>query len=138
MHYVCFPTDTGETKMMRKFISLELLETSTKGKLLLVICESRLQSGNDAYNYIVDSLEEIVDLVNSEGGWNFYGWSKRGLINDVIILGNDINKPDNNKVLSQDLSTHVVHLHPPKKYYLVPYTIQGRSLDNIKFDFSTL
>ena len=31
------------------------------------ICASGLQSGNDACDDIVDCLEEIVDLVHSEG-----------------------------------------------------------------------
>ena len=46
---------------------------------------SRLKSGNDAYNNILDSLEKIVDLVHSEGGCIVYGWEKRGFINDVSL-----------------------------------------------------
>ena len=34
--------------------------------------------------------EGIVSLVTYKGGWIVYGWHKRGLINDVIILGNYI------------------------------------------------
>ena len=48
---------------------------------------SRLQSGNDDYDNIVDAFDKIVDLVHSEGGWPVYGWGKIGLINDVSILG---------------------------------------------------
>ena len=99
---------------------------------------SRLQSGNDAYDDIVDAFDEIFDLVHSEAGWNVYGWIRGGLINDVSILGNDIKEPGDNKVLSQEISTHVVYLHPSKKDYPDLSTIQGRSLDNLKFDFSTL
>ena len=124
--------------MMSKFSSLNFLETFTKGNLSVDICASRLQSGNDSYNDIVDAFDEIFDLLNSEGGWIVYGWGKRGLINDVILLGNDIKEPGDNKVLYQDISTHVVHIHPLKKDYLDLSTIHGRSLDNIKFDFSTL
>ena len=83
-------------------------------------------------------MEEIVDLVHSEGGWTVYGWGKRGLINDAILLGYDIKDPGDNKFLPQDISNHVVHLHPSKKDYLNLSTIQGGSLDNLKFDFSTL
>ena len=97
-----------------------------------------MQSFNDAYNNVVDYLEGIVDLVHSKGRWNFYGWGKNVLINDVSLLGNDIKYPNNNKVLSKDISTRVVHLHPLKKDYPNLYTIQGRSLGNFKFDFSTL
>ena len=59
--------------MMRKSISLKILETLTRDNLSVDIRASRLQAGNDAYDNIVDSLEEIVDFVHSEGGWNFYG-----------------------------------------------------------------
>ena len=64
---------------------------------------SRLQSGNDYYDGYVDYLEEIVDLVNSDGGWTVYGWRKRCLANDVSLLGNDIKEPGENKVLSQEI-----------------------------------
>ena len=76
--------------------------------------------------------------VNSEGGWTVYGWGKRSMINDVSILGNYIKEPGDNKVLYHYISTHVVHIHPSKKYYPELSTIHGRSLDNLKFDFSTL
>ena len=88
---------------------------------------SRLQPGNDAYDDIVDSLEEFVDLVNYKVGWTFYGWGKRGLINDVSLLGNNIKESGDNKVLSQEISTQVLHLHPPRKDYLKLYTIQETS-----------
>ena len=102
------------------------------------IRSSSFQPGNDAYDDIVDSFDEIVDLVHSKGGWTVYERDKRGLINDFSLLGNDIKEPGDNKVLSQDISTHVVNIHPPKKDSLDISTINGRSLDNLKFDFSTL
>ena len=63
---------------------------------------------------------------------------KKGLVNDVSLLGNDIKEPGNNKVLSQDISTHVVHLHLLKKEYLDFSTIHGRSHHKLKLDYSTL
>ena len=95
------------------------------------ICASRLQSVNYAY-------DNIVDIVNSEGGWTVYGWVKIGLINDVSQLVNPIKETYDNKFLSQDISTNVVHIYPPKIYYLNVSTINGRSLDNLKFHFYTL
>ena len=97
-----------------------------------------MKSGNDVYRKIADAFEEIVYLVNSKGEWIVYGWGKRGLIYDVSLLGNDIKDPGDNKFLSQDISTHVVYIHQSKKDYLDLSTIYGRSLDNLKFDFSTL
>ena len=63
--------------MMNKFSSLNVLETFTKVNLSADIRASRLQSGNDDYGNIVDAFVEIVDLVNSEGGWTVYRWVKR-------------------------------------------------------------
>ena len=99
---------------------------------------SILQSGNDAYDDIVDSLEEIFYLVNSEVGWTVYGWVKRFLISDVSPLGDYTKGPGDNKVLSQEVSTRVVHLHSSKKDCLNHSKIHGRSLENLKFDLSTL
>ena len=93
---------------------------------------------NDSYRDIVDTFEEIVDLVHSKGGWIVCGWCKRGLINDVSILGNEIKEPGGNKFLSQYISTNVVPFQPSKKDYKDLSTIHGRSLDNLKFDFLTL
>ena len=66
----------------------------------------------------------LIFLVNSEGGWTVYGWGKIGLINDVSLLGNYTKELGDNKVISQDISTHVVHLQPPKKDYLGPSKIR--------------
>ena len=138
MHSICFYTGTGETNMMRKFIPFEFLQTFTKGDLSVDIHASILQSGNDTYDGIVVSLEEIGDLFHSEVRWTVYGWRKRGFINDNSLLGNYTNETGDNNFPSQDISTHVVHLQPPKKEYLDLSTISGRSLDNLKFEFSTL
>ena len=67
MNSICFSTDTDEMKMMIKFSSFKILEIFTKGDPSVDIRASRLQSDNDAYNDIDDSLEGIVDLGYSEG-----------------------------------------------------------------------
>ena len=64
-----------------------------------------------------------------------YGWRKGGLINDIILSGNNIKDTGDNKVISQEISTHVVHIHPSKKDYLDLSTIQGRSIDKLKLEF---
>ena len=68
-----FFINTREIKMMSKFISLKVLDIFTKGNLSVDIHASRLQSGNDVYDDIFGAFDEIVDLVNSEGGWTVYG-----------------------------------------------------------------
>ena len=46
MHSICFYSDTGGTKMMRKFSSLKFLVIFKKGNISVDIRASRLQSGN--------------------------------------------------------------------------------------------
>ena len=60
------------------------------------------------------------------------------MTNDVSILGNGIKEPGDNKVISQEISTNVVPVHPSKKDYIYLSKIHERSLDNLKFDFLTL
>ena len=50
--------------------------------------------------------------------------AKQASINDVSLLGKDIKEPGDKKVLSQEISTRVVHLQPQsKKDYLNLSTI---------------
>jgi len=85
------------------------MELYTKGKLSIDVRTSRLQSGNDIYDDILSCLEDIMDLVNDDDGWVVYGWGKQGVINDVVMLGNEANKEQtDNKVLSEHVSTHVI------------------------------
>ena len=60
--------------MMSRFSSLKKFDTFTKGNLSVEICASRLRLVNDSYRDIVDTFEEIVDLVHSKGGYSVYGW----------------------------------------------------------------
>ena len=113
--YFIFSTDTYETKMMSKLSPLKLLETFTKGNLLVDIRAPWLKSGNDSYDNIVDYLEQIVDLVHSEVGLTVYRWGERGLINGVSLLGNDSKELGENKALSPEISTHVVHINLQRK-----------------------
>ena len=60
------------------------------------------------------------------------------MVIDVSLLGNDIKEPGDNTVLSQNMSSHVVYLYLKKKDYNGLSETRGRSLENLKFDFSTL
>jgi len=124
---------------MMKFSSLKFMELYTKGKLSIDVRTSRLQSGNDIYDDILSCLEDIMDLVNDDDGWVVYGWGKQGVINDVVMLGNEANKEQtDNKVLSVHVSTHVVHLHPAHSDYRNPDSLRAKHLEDLKYDFSSL
>ena len=63
---------------------------------------------------------------------------QKRLVNNVSLLGNYTKDTGDNKVLSQEISAHFIHLYLLKKDYLGLSVIQGRSLENLQFDFSTL
>mmetsp|Transcript_22253 Transcript_22253/g.27288 ORF Transcript_22253/g.27288 Transcript_22253/m.27288 type:complete len:441 (+) Transcript_22253:151-1473(+) len=139
VHSIVFTTKTGERKLMTKFSSLKFMELYTKGKLSIDVRASNLHSGNDAYDDILDCLENIIDLINNDGGWVVYGWVKQGVINDVVMLGNEANKDQtDNKVLSEHVSNHIVHLHPAHIDYRNPNSHRAKRLEDLKYDFSSL
>ena len=99
---------------------------------------TRLQSGNEIYENILDAMEKIVDTINDDGGWTLYGWGKRGLINDTSLLEFDSKKPEEKKVLSQEVTTHIVHIHPTNRKYMKDNTTEAKNLHDMKFDLSTV
>ena len=88
------------------------------------IRSSQLQNGNDAYDEIIDSIEEILETTNDDGSWSITGWSKHRLINDAALLnasnsgisGNiSRDQSDSNKVLSKEVTTHIIQIQPTKR-----------------------
>ena len=71
-----FTTQTSETRLIEKFSSHQFFQFLTKGFLSLDIRSSQLQNGNDAYDDIIDSIEDIFEVINDDGGWSITGWSK--------------------------------------------------------------
>jgi hypothetical protein len=140
VHSLCFTDGNGEMKMMTKFSSLKFMEMFSKGNISKDFRASKLQFGNVVYRDIIGALKDIINLVNNDGGWTVYGWGKRGVINDHSMLGNETTNNDqvDHKVLSQEVTTHVVHIRPTRSDFLDQSTSRGRSLNNYRFDFSQM
>ena len=128
----------GFQRIMHKFSSLQFMNMFTKGNLSIDVRASRLQGGNEMYENIIDAIEDIVDTINNDGGWTLYGWGKRGLINDSSLLEFDSKEPEEKKILSQEVSTHIVHIHPTNRKYMNGDTEEGKKLHGMKFDLSTV
>ena len=62
----------------------------------------------DAMFRIEEAANEVVNFVNSSGGWSVYGWYKRGEIRDASNL--DLN--DQMKIASGDVNFHLVYARP--------------------------
>ena len=142
-----FTTQDSENRLMEKFSSHQFLCFLTKGSLSIDIRSSQLQHGNDAYDDIIDSIEEIFELINEDGGWTITGWSKRGMINDAALLNsnnsgtsvtNGKDQGDSNKVLSEEVTSHIVQVFPTRREYLNPSSNEGKEIEKMRFDLSSL
>ena len=142
-----FTTQNTETRLMEKFSSHQFFCFLTKGFLSIDIRSSQLQNGNDAYDDIIDSIEDIFELINENGGWSITGWSKRGLINDAAILNSNNSgtsvttakdQADSNKVLSEEVTNHIVQIFPTRREYLNPSSDEGKEIEKMRFDLSSL
>lgn len=63
-------------------------------------------------------MEDIFELVNNYGGWTITGWSKRGLINDAALISSNGDNESSDKVLSEEVTTHIVQILPTKREYI--------------------
>ena len=126
------------------FSSQRFFSFLTKGFLSIDVRSSQLQNGNDVYDDIIDSVEDIFNLINNDGGWTIIGWSKRGLINDAALINSNTTgsstsngSKDNqasNKVLSEDVRFHAIQILPPKRAYLDPTSVNARNIENMRYD----
>ena len=123
---------------MKNFSSLQFMEIFTKGKFSINVRASQLQSGNDFHEDFNEAITNIVNLVNNDGGWTIYGWGKRGMINDASLVGNDSFDDSNTKVIADETTIHVVHIHPTDKKYLDSNDPKGKALINEQVDLSLL
>lgn len=146
---IIFGIDGGKKKMMEKFSSMQFLSLFCKGYMSLDIRASRLQLGYEAYDDYLDAQKDILDLINEDGGFDITGWCKRGVINDISLIGqqggnNTVNnnskdqQSGDNKVLSEEVTTHVVQVMPYNRDYLDESTVRGKNLKELQFDLSSL
>ena len=141
-----FTTQNSETRLMEKFSSHQFFFL-TKDLLSIDTRSSQLQHGNDAYDDIIDSFEDIFELINEDGGWSITGWSKRGLISDAAVLNsnnsgisvtNAKDQGDSNKVLPEEVTSHIVQIFPTRRQYLNPSSDEGKEIERMHFDLNSL
>ena len=138
LHTIIFTTANGDRKMMHNFSSLKFMELYLTGNMSIDIRASQLHHGNEYYENIVDAVEEIVEMINQDGGWTVYGWGKKGFINDQSLVGNDFSNDNDSRVVAQEVTTHVVHIHPTNHEYLDSSTDRGTNLNDLKYNVMNL
>ena len=79
-----------------------------------------LQMTDEFFNY-VDQINNAIQIVNEQGGWNVVGWYKRGQIDDKSILQSEKQKNYPNDSNARDglvdsgtISFHICQIRPTK------------------------
>ena len=74
-----------------------------------------------------DSIINVVDYINTNGGFTVIGWYKKGSINDIST------EEGGNQVESSEMGYHVVSITPTNKSILEKdeYKNKRFSIDNI-------
>lgn len=63
---------------------------------------------------------------------------KKGFINDSSLVGNDSSNDGDARVVAQEVTTHVVYIHPTNREYLDSSTPRGTNLNNMKYNVLNL
>ena len=127
-----FPPSNGERKMMQNFGSLKFMDLFLYGNMSIDVKAAQLHHGDKNYENITDAIQDIVEMVNQDGGWTIYGWGKKGFINDSSLVGNNSDDA-NTRVVAQEVTTRVIHIHQTNRQYLDVSTACGTNLENLKF-----
>ena len=80
------------------------------------------------YDDLYDSICDVIDFINTRGGWAIVGWSKRGEINDVSPESTTSSATE--KVEAPSVSHHIIRIFHTNKNINIP--------DQMLFDVSSL
>ena len=146
IHAITITSSTGQVLKMdefssRKFSSLYLTE-AIPGSVKLYMLQL-----TEGYLNMLSAANNCIDFINNNGGFTVIGWYKRGVINDKSLLasrtlsnigisgsGNGTNNEENTQVDAGEISYHIVHLTPTNRDLLVPESILGAGLKEMKYD----
>lgn len=138
VYYMLFEIGGGQRMGVPDFSSYQFMKYFTKGLLSIDVRATQLQSGYTAYTLLLTAIRAVIVLVNNNGGWSFHGWGKRGLINDMTLLGQELQDGDDGKTAANEITTHIIHAHPTNSDFMDPTKDLYVQLEDLKFDLSSL
>mmetsp|Transcript_3325 Transcript_3325/g.4653 ORF Transcript_3325/g.4653 Transcript_3325/m.4653 type:complete len:232 (-) Transcript_3325:137-832(-) len=83
-----------------------------------------------------EAIENCVDFINENGGFQVTLWYSRGEINDQSLIG--LNAQDNTQVDSGRINYHIVSLLPMDRNLLNHTSEYGQLLHQLKFDVGSI
>ena len=90
------------------------------------------------YFDIEDSITNVVELINDNGGWTVTGWYKRGLITDKSLLEVPPSNVVSTEVVSGQINYHIVQLLPSNEDFMDEDTDLFKELQLKKYDTSQM
>ena len=79
-------THNGRVFVHRDFSSHSFTMTFVNQEFPIGLQANDLQLSED-YWLLGETIQNVIDFVNSNGGWTIIGWYSRGLINDRTLTG---------------------------------------------------
>ena len=108
----------------------------TIDKIPIDVRVSQLQATNAAYD-LEDSIMEVTNYTNENGGWTVIGWCKKGIIDDQSLIGMT-EDGEQAQVDYGNLKFHIVSLIPTNRSFLDKEYVGGITLETKKFDVKTI
>ena len=106
------------TQHFPSFSSVKFQELFLSGPISNSVRASDLDISAEEYHKLIDRIENITQLINSNGGFTTLGWYKRGTINDQVILGGSSN---NSKIQGNDQGDNKIENGPVNYHLCVVY-----------------
>ena len=98
---------------------------------------STLRATKDFWD-IEDCILNVLDLINSNGGWTVVGWYKRGVITDKSLLEVPLSNVVSTQVAAGQINYHIVQMIPTNRSFLVCGTALYQDLQREKYNVSNL
>ena len=142
-HALSMITLQNGTMNMDDFSSLKFSKLYLNGEIP-GSCKLYMLQLTDCSMTLFESIDDCIELINSEGGFCIVGWYKRGQITDksmitAVALNTSSNPSYNNNpetvhVDSGDISHHIIQIMPNNHDFLDKNTELGKQLQDLKFD----
>ena len=103
---------------------------------------------SEYYWNLGETIQQIITLVNQNGGWTILGWYSRGVINDRTLTGVITNSTSSSTISTQnnediqvdgaDITYHFCKIVPTDSLLLDASTFFGQRYHNLLYNVSEI
>ena len=114
--------------------------------LSATVNQSNLSRTSNHFMVLKNAIRAVINHINGNGGWTAVCWAKQGCIKDKSLINAESttisrqgrDDENNNTTTSGEINYHIIELLPTNTGFLDRNTVDGRTLDALKFDVSLL